>query len=45
MKSSLLKAVCAFGLVAMVLSACGPKPVPGEKDREQAQQALDQMPK
>lgn len=45
MKHSLLKAAFAFAILGLVLSACGPKPTPGEKDREQAEQALDQLPK
>lgn len=45
MKLSLLKAMCVLGVVGILFAACGPKPAPGEKDREQAQQAIDQMPK
>ncbi|MEK7394823.1 MAG: hypothetical protein AAB214_19870 [Fibrobacterota bacterium] len=37
--------LCAIALTVVLLAACGPKPAPGEKDREEANKALDQMPK
>jgi len=30
-------------LVSMTLAACGPKPAPGQTDRDHANDALDQM--
>lgn len=45
MKPELSRILVAVGLISTLLCACGPKPTPGEKDREEANQALDQMPK
>jgi len=45
MNAHATRILCAIGLMSLLLCACGPKPAPGEKDREQANQALDQLPK
>jgi uncharacterized lipoprotein len=37
------KLLLATLLAAMTLAACGPKPPPGQTDRDHAQDALDQM--
>ena len=34
--------LCAL-LATLALASCGPKPPPGQTDREHAQDALDQM--
>ena len=39
----ILLALSLLGL--LLLGACGTKPTPGEKDRDQGNQAIDQMPK
>ena len=34
-----------LALAGLVLSACGPKPTPGEVDRQRGEEAVDQLPK
>lgn len=41
----LFRALCSLALVALLACACGPKPTPGEKDRERGEQAVDELPK
>lgn len=45
MRLPILRALTLLSLAGLLLSACGPKPAPGETDRERGEQAIDQLPK
>jgi hypothetical protein len=44
-RSPLVRAFGLLALIGLVATACGPKPTPGEKDRERGEQAVDELPR